>query len=223
MTKPIRIAIAEDHELFREGLTSLLREEEGLELVFEASNGEELLESLKKNKVDVVLLDLNMPVLNGKQTLNVLKSRYPKVRPIILTMFDSESYIAESIRLGARGFLAKHCSIERVVDTIYAVHEQGYYFNDEVSKSQLFKLVHDVGIEPTFKNETLSTRECTILELICNEKTNNDIAELLCISVRTVEVHRQNLLRKTNAKNVAGLVIYAIKEGFYSIHPDAEL
>ena len=223
MNKPIRIALAEDHALFREGLASLLKEEEELTLVFEASNGEELLEGLKKHKVDVVLLDLNMPVLDGKQTLNLLMAKYSKVRTIVLTMFDSESYIMETIRLGARGFLAKNCSIEKVVDAIYAVHEQGYYFHDEVSKSQLFRLVNDVGIEPSFQNEPLSARERTILELICNEKKNNEIADLLCISVRTVEVHRQNLLRKTNSKNVAGLVIFAIKEGYYSIFPVSDL
>ncbi len=223
MNKPIRIALAEDHALFREGLASLLKEEDELLLVFEASNGEELLEGLRKDKVDIVLLDLNMPVLDGKQTLNLMQAKYPQVRTIVLTMFDTENYIVETIRLGARGFLAKHCSIEKVVDAIYAVHEQGYYFDDEVSKTQLFKLVHDVGIQPSYQNETLSSRESTILELICNEKKNNEIADLLSISVRTVEVHRQNLLKKTNAKNVAGLVIYAIKEGYYSIYPDSDV
>jgi len=223
MKTPIRIAIAEDHALFREGMASLLEEEQDLDLVFEASNGKELLEKIKKNKVDIVLLDLNMPVLNGKQTLKLLKKRYPSVRPIILSMFDSESYISETIKLGARGFLPKNCNIEKVVDAAYAVYEQGYYFDDEVSKSQIFKLVHEVGIDPVFKDEKLSKREQDILELICNEKTNNEIADLLCISVRTVEVHRQNLLRKTNAKNVAGLVIYAIKNGYYRIQPDAGL
>ncbi|GAB5425502.1 MAG: response regulator transcription factor [Crocinitomicaceae bacterium] len=223
MNKPIRIALAEDHALFREGLASLLKEEDELLLVFEASNGEELLEGLRKHKVDVVLLDLNMPVLDGKQTLNLMQAKYPQVRPIVLTMFNTENYIIDTIRLGARGFLAKHCSIEKVVDAIYAVYEQGYYFDDEVSKTQLFKLVHDVGIQPSYQSESLSSRESTILELICNEKKNNEIADLLSISVRTVEVHRQNLLKKTNAKNVAGLVIYAIKEGYYTIYPDSDV
>jgi DNA-binding NarL/FixJ family response regulator len=223
MNKPIKIALAEDHALFREGLASLLKEEDSLTLVIEASNGEELLEGIKKETVDVVLLDLNMPVLNGKQTLSLLKSKFPKVRPIVLTMFDAENYISDAIKAGARGFLPKNCHIEKLIDAIVAVHEQGYYFDDEVSKSQIFKLIHEVGIEPVFQNESLSKRERSILELICHEKTNNQIAEELCISVRTVEVHRQNLLRKTNAKNVAGLVIYAIKNGYYQIPPDAGL
>ena len=107
--------------------------------------------------------------------------------------------------------------IEKVIDAIYAVQEQGYYFDDEVSKKQIFRLVNEGGIEPEFKSEKLSDREIDILELICEEKTNNQIADLLCISVRTVEVHRLNLLRKTGAKNVAGLVIYAIKNGYFRI------
>jgi len=204
-------------ELFREGLTSLLKEEEGITLVFEASNGEELLDKLKSNKVDVILLDLEMPVLSGKQTLKQLTSKFPSVRPIVLSMFEADKYISQAIKLGARGYLAKNCSIEKVIDAIYAVHEQGYYFDDEVSKIQLFKLVSDGRVEAKFTDEDLSARELAVLELICNEKKNNEIAEKLCISVRTVEVHRQNLLRKTNAKNVAGLVIYAIKKGYFEI------
>lgn len=223
MNKPIRIALAEDHALFREGLASLLKEEEVFTLAIEACNGEELLEGLKKEEVDVVLLDLNMPVLNGKQTLNILKAKHPKIRPIVLTMFDAENYISDAIKSGARGFLPKNCHIEKLMDAIVAVHEQGYYFDDEVSKSQIFKLIHEVGIEPIYQNESLSKRERSVLELICHENTNNQIAEELHISVRTVEVHRQNLLRKTNSKNVAGLVIYAIKNGYYQIPPDADI
>lgn len=218
MGKTIRVAIAEDHELFREGLASILNEETAeIEISFEAENGKDLLEKLKSRNVDVVLLDLEMPVLNGKQTLKALKAKYPSIRPIILSMFEAEKYISQAIKLGARGYLAKNSSIEKLVDAIYAVHNQGYYFDDEVSKSQLFKLVHDDDIEPEFGDEPLSEREQAVLELICNEKKNNQIADELCISVRTVEVHRQNLLRKTNSKNVAGLVVYAIKKGYFEI------
>ena len=220
MKKPIRIAIAEDHQLFRDGLAALLNDENEIKVEFDVSNGEELLDKLKTNKIDVVLIDLNMPVLNGQQTLKILSTRYPSVRSIVLSMYDTGDYILDTIKLGARGFLPKHCNIEKVVDAIYAVHEQGYYFDDEVSKSQIFKLVNEIGIQPVFKNEQLSEREKDVLELICEEKTNNEIAALLCISVRTVEVHRLNLLRKTNAKNVAGLVIYAIKNGYFRINPD---
>lgn len=218
MGKTIRVAIAEDHELFREGLASILNDEtEEIEITFEAENGRDLLDKLKSIKVDVVLLDLEMPVLNGKQTLKALKAKYPAIRPIILSMFEAEKYISQAIKLGARGYLAKNSSIEKLIDAIYAVYNQGYYFDDEVSKSQLFKLVHDDDIELEFGDEPLSEREQAVLELICNEKKNNQIADELCISVRTVEVHRQNLLRKTNSKNVAGLVVYAIKKGYFEI------
>lgn len=219
MKKQIRIAVAEDHYLFREGLIALLNDEEDIHLEFDVSNGEELLAQLKTSKVDIVLIDLNMPVLNGQQTLKLLKEYYPNVRPIVLSMYNTHDYISDAIQLGARGFLPKNTNVDQVVDAIYAVYEQGYYFDDEISKSQIFKLVHEVGINPTFKSEALSRREVDVLELICEEKTNNEIADLLCISVRTVEVHRQNLLRKINAKNVAGLVIYAIKNGHYRIAP----
>lgn len=217
MREPIKIAVAEDHYLFREGLIALLDDEEDISLAFDVSNGEELLQGIENTMVDIVLIDLNMPVMNGQQTLRLLKERYPEVRPIVLSMYSSNDYISDAIRLGARGFLPKNCNVDQVVDAIYAVKEQGYYFDDEISKSQIFRLVHEIGIDPTFKSEELSKREVDVLELICDEKSNNEIADKLCISVRTVEVHRQNLLRKTNAKNVAGLVVYAIKNGHFRV------
>ncbi len=126
MTKPIKIAIAEDHKLFREGLSALLNEDDQIKLQFDVSDGEQLLEGLKDHKVDIVLLDLNMPVLNGQQTLKLLNKRHPKIRSIVLSMHDTGDYILETIKLGARGFLPKHCDIEKVIDAIYAVQEQGY-------------------------------------------------------------------------------------------------
>ncbi len=218
MKRPIKIAIAEDHELFRQGLAALFNGEEGLHLEFAVANGQELIERLRSHKVDVVIMDLKMPVLNGQETLKILKKRYPSVRSIVLSMYSSDEYVYQALRLGARGFLQKNCDIEKLIDAIYAVNEQGYYFDDELSKNQIFRIINEVGIEPIFKNETLSHRELEVLGLICQEKTNQEIAELLCLSVRTIEVHRLKLLRKTNAKNVAGLVIYAVKNGHFKIN-----
>ncbi len=223
MKKKITIGVAEDHYLVRQGMVMLLQDEEELEVLFDVSNGEELLECLKSKKVDIILMDLDMPVLNGQQTLKIIRKKYPAIKVIMVSMYYSDEFISQCIQSGARGYLPKNCSIERVVDAIYAVHEQGYYFDDKVSKALLVKIVEDKEFNPTFSSDVLSSREKEILELICQEKTNNEIADLLCISNRTVEAHRQNILKKTNAKNTAGVVIYAIKNGLYHIPPSGIL
>lgn len=219
MKKPIRIAIAEDHELVRQGMVALLEDEDELKVSCEACNGQDLLNQLKTNKTDIVLLDLEMPVLNGQQTLKIIRSKYPTLKVIIISMYYSDEFVAQSISLGARGFLPKNCNIEKVVDAIFAVHEQGYYFDDKVSKALLYKIVSQENFTPVFKNDALSDRERETIELICAGKTNVEIGELLCISPRTVENHRKSISKKTNASNVAGVVIYAIKNGLYKI-PD---
>lgn len=213
----IKIGIAEDHDLVRQGLISLLEDESGLKVCCDASNGQKLLDYPNLEDLDVILMDLDMPILNGQEALSTIRSKYPNTRVIMISMYYTDEFIAQSIKQGARGYLPKNCKIEKVVDAIYAVHEQGYYFDDKVSKSLLFKIVDDDSFIPTFSSDVLSNREKEVLELICLEKNNIEIAEELFISNRTVEAHRQNILKKTHAKNTAGVVIYAIKNGLYKI------
>ena len=215
--KPIKIAIAEDHQLVRQGIISLLTDEDDLEVVIEAENGAILLDQLKLEKTDIVLLDLEMPVLNGQDALKFITDRYPDIRVIIVSMFYADEFISECIMAGARGFLPKNCDIEKVIEAIHAVNQQGYYFDDKISHSLLSKLTIEKNIAPTFSKEELSQREIEIIQLVCDGLTNKIIAKQLCISVRTVEGHRSAISEKTNAKNIAGLVIYAIKNGIYSI------
>ena len=212
-----KIGIAEDHDLVRQGLISLLEDEKGVDVICDASNGQILLDCSSAQDLNVVLMDLEMPVLNGQETLQILRSKYPHIRVIMVSMYYTDDFIAQSIKLGARGYLPKNCKIEKVVDAIYAVHEQGYYFDDKVSKTLLFKIVDDDNFKPTFSTDILSSREKEILQLICQEKNNDEIADALFISNKTVEDHRQSILKKTNAKNAAGVVIYAIKHGLYKV------
>lgn len=217
MRKNIRIAIAEDHELVRQGIINLLSEEENLSIVSEVSNGAELLNDFRTKTIDIVLLDLEMPVMGGKEALKVISSRYPSVKVIILSMHYADDFIIDCVGAGARGFLPKNCDIEKVIDAIYAVHEQGYYFDDKMSKALLFQVMENKDIQPTFSNEPLTSREIEIVKYICDGKTNKDIADDLYLSIRTVEVHRKNISKKTHATNVVGVVIYAIKNGFFKI------
>ena len=218
MKKPIRIAIAEDHDLVRQGMVALLKEEKDISLVFDVSNGSELIEQLKKNKVDVILLDLEMPVVNGHQALKIIAERYCKVHVIIISMHYSDAFISECITIGANGFLPKNCDFDTVVDAIFAVYEKGYYFNDKISRSLIKKLIKEKNGNCLEVKDPLTSREHQVLELICNGKTNKEIAELLFISVRTVESHRKNIVDKTCSQNIAELVLYAVKNGLYNLN-----
>jgi len=217
MKKGIRIAIAEDHDLMRQGMVSLLDSEEGISVAFDVENGARLFDELKKKKVEVILLDLEMPVLNGHQALKILSARYPDIAVIVISMHYSDGFISESIAAGAKGFLPKNCDIDKVVDAIFAVHEQGYYFDDKISKALLNRIMKSEGPKKNFSQDPLTSREHQIVELVCSGKTNKEIANLLCLSVRTVEVHRNTINKKTNTKNIASLVTYAIKNGLYSV------
>lgn len=211
MKRPIHIGMAEDHLLFRQGVISLLKEYEEINILFDVGNGKELLDILKTSKPDIVLLDIEMPIMNGKEALAKIQEKYPYVKVIMISMHYDDAYITEYIINGAVGFLPKNCDIEKIVDAIYAVYEQGYYFDSKISKSLVVKLMKSNKVNPTITELVLSEREIEVLKLTCLEKTNQEMSEVLFISKRTVEGHRKSILKKTNAKNVVGLVMYAIK------------
>jgi DNA-binding NarL/FixJ family response regulator len=216
MKKPINIALAEDHLLLRQGLITLFKEYEEIKVLFDVSNGKELLDELKKSKPDVILLDIEMPIMNGKEALLKIKEKYPALKVIMISSYYDDAYITEYLLLGAVGFLPKHFDIEKVIDAIFAVYEQGYYFDNKISTSLVVKLMKSKAVNPTLPNQILSNREIEILKLTCLEKTSKEISEELFISQRTVEGHRKQIMIKTKAKNVVGLVMYAIKNKIIS-------
>lgn len=217
MNKNIRIAIAEDHELVRQGIVNLLKKENDFTVVSDVGNGALLLHELRQHTIDVVLLDLEMPVMGGKEALKQIQEKYPSIKVIILSMHYFDAFIIDCISNGARGFLPKICDIENVIDAIHAVHTQGYYFDDKISKTLLVEVMQNKHVNPVFSDEPLTKREKEIVVCICEGKTNKDIADQFDVSVRTVETHRQHIARKTHATNVAGVVVYAIKNGLYKI------
>lgn len=212
----IEIAIAEDHDLVREGLVSLFEDETNINVACHVSNGAKLLEYLDQKPVDVVLMDLDMPVMSGQEALKIITEKHPNVAVIILSMHYADDFIKQCIRHGARGFLPKSSSIDTVIEAIYAAIDQGYYFDDKVSKTLIYDLISSEDIKPVFKQDELTDREKEIVRMICLEKINKEIADELNISIRTVEAHRKSIYEKTNAKNVAGVVLYAIKNGICS-------
>jgi len=210
--KKIKVAVVDDQLLFRRGLISLLKEFEELDVVIEAENGKELVEALKRRKPNIVLLDIEMPVMDGIQTTEYLHKHFPDIRILILTMHDDDEFVIHLIDKGARGFLLKNHSIEIVTDAIHAIMDNGYYFNDRVSKMMIKGLVRSKKIKPSFNSvNNLSEREIEIIQLICEEFTNKEISDRLCISARTVDNHRDSIMEKTGARNTAGIVMFAIK------------
>ncbi len=222
MSKKINIAIADDHELVRKGLVSLLREDPNITVVFDVSNGLELLEELKKHPVDVVLLDLEMPVLDGREALKIMGENYPDTNAIILSMHYSNEYIMDCMTHGAKGFLPKNSDIEKLVEAIYQVHENGFFVDSDVSKVLLDHAVKGRKNQEKESEEKLTTREIEIIRLVCDGLLNKEIADKLFLSIRTVEAHRKNIVRKINVNNVAGLIRFAIQNGLYEYTNDSQ-
>ena len=214
--KKIKLAIVDDQLLFRKGLIALIKSYEELDVVIEASNGQELLDKLKKRKVDLVITDLEMPVMDGIEVTEKIRQKYPEMKVLALTMHDDDSFVVHLIEKGANGYLLKDYDIELVVDAVYAVMENGYYFNDRVSKAMVKGLIKSKKIIPSFNRAQLTSREISVIELICKEHTNKEIAAKLFVSPRTIDGHREHIMQKIGAKNVAGIIMFAVKHDLVS-------
>lgn len=207
--KVLDVLIVDDHSLFRNGLKILLSTSGQFNIIGEAENGSEFLELLDHVHPDIVLMDIDMPIMDGIQATREALKRYPALKVITLSMFGEEEYYYKMIEAGVKGFLLKNSDINEVKSALITVFEGGKYFSQEL----LYNVVKN--IRTTYKDqevtEALSDREMEVLIQICNGLSNNEIAENLHISKRTVDKHRANLLDKTNSKNTAHLVMYAIK------------
>lgn len=213
----IRIALAEDHQILRQGMMAMFSTVDGIEMVFDVSNGAELMEALSHYSVDIIILDIEMPIMNGLEALKLITAKYPEIRILMLSSFYENEMIYQAISDGARGFLPKHAEIEVVIEALNNVMEEGYYFDNKVTP-KLISILNKSGIiYPPFELDTLSNRELEILPLICQGLKNKEIAQKLFISERTVENHRKNLYTKTDSKNAFGLIIYAIRNGLINL------
>jgi DNA-binding NarL/FixJ family response regulator len=207
---PIRIALVDDQKLFRGGLKMLLSDPPDFEVVFEADNGKQFFERLAYKPVDVVILDVEMPVMDGPETLTRLREEQPETRVIMLTMHDNDRLINHLMQLGANGFLLKDEDPEVVRTAVRRVADEGIFFRDYVSRA-LLKGNRQQSPHDRVAGPDLSDRELEVLALICQELTSKEIGERLFISARTVEGHRRSLQEKTGSRNIAGLVLYAVR------------
>ena len=204
----IKIVIVDDHQLFRNGLKILLDSFPEFEVVAEASNGKEYLDLFPVCEADVTLMDINMPEIDGIETTRRILALYPDKKIIALSMYGEEDYYYKMVDSGAKGFLLKDSDINEVKEAIITVNKGGNYFSQELLHHVIQKIKHR---EQEIKEANLSKREREILVKICEGLSNQEIADALFISKRTVDKHRANLLGKTNSKNTASLILYAIK------------
>jgi DNA-binding NarL/FixJ family response regulator len=210
----IRIIIADDHQLFRNGLKILLNSFSDFEVAGEACNGEEFLKLLKSVKADIALMDINMPEMDGIEATRKGIKMCPDMSIIALSMYGEEEYYYKMVDAGAKGFLLKDSDISEVRDAILTVVKGGSYFSQELLYHVIQKIKHR---EHETKSANLSKREKEILLKICEGLSNQEIAETLFISKRTVDKHRANLLGKTNSKNTASLILFAIRNKLIEI------
>ncbi len=218
--EPIKVIIADDHVLYRAGVKTALSTKKDIKIVAEADNGNHLLNMLKMIPVDVILLDIQMPLMDGITALPEIKKMYPHIKVIMLTMMDDHSMITKLMELGANSYLTKTSDSEVIYDAIKTCYEQEYYFNSLTNKALLTNLKQRNVVTPQklMQQEAhLSDKEMLILKLMCEEKSTKEIADLVDLSPRTVEAIRDKLKVKTGAKTTAGLIMYAVKHKILNV------
>jgi len=210
----INVIIADDHVLYRAGVKTALSSKKDIKVIAEADNGSHLLNLLKGIQPDVILLDIQMPIMDGIATLPEVKRLYPQIKIIMLTMMDDQSMITKLMELGANSYLTKTSDSEIIYEAIKTCHEQEFYFNSLTNKALLNNLRHKTpfnNIKLQQEDATLSDKEITVLRLMCEEKSTREIAEAVELSPRTIEAIRDKLKTKTGAKSTAGLIMFAVK------------
>lgn len=213
MNKTIRIVLADDHSLVRDGIRALLEEENDLLVVAEVSNGQQAIDIVNEKNPDLLIIDIRMPIMNGIDAVEALNKQGTSTRTIILSMHDSEEYILKSVSAGANGYLLKDTGKTEFIKAIHTVYQGGKYFSGDISNVLVNNLLNDskspVEITKTSKAEgnpfDLTSKELQILDLVLSGLTNKEISEKLRNSKRTVETHRFNLMRKMNVKNLFDL------------------
>ena len=212
----IRIGITDDHTLFRAGLSKLVSSFDFCEVVFQAGNGQELLDVLAEGrKVDLLLLDLKMPVMGGLEALDILTETYPEIRSLVISMHDDVPFVVQAMKKGAKGYILKDVDAEELQSAIQKVMSIGYYLNDKLSKILIEGLANNENKKnrKSLMSEKLSDIELEVLQLTCQGLTSQEIASKIFRSKRTIEGHKQRLLEKTDTKNTPALVAWAFRNG----------
>lgn len=214
MSPPIRVLVADDHSVVRQGIRHVLEGAEEFTIVAEAENGNEVAELVAQSKPDVVVLDISMPGLSGIEVTAVLQKRFPKCRVLILSMYDNQEYVLEAVRSGAHGYLLKDTAADDLATAIRSIHSGEAFYSPPIAAKLAAAVKGDFSDkDDTGELASLTTREREVLRGIARGLTNKDIATQLGISPRTVETHRESLMRKLGIRHVAGLTKLALETG----------
>jgi DNA-binding NarL/FixJ family response regulator len=210
--KQIKIAIVDDHDLFREGVRLVLGQIESFEVIFDSSNGMKFIEFLINSVPDVVLMDINMPTIDGVETTRKALELQPNLSIIALTMFSDTTHYTQMINAGIKGFILKKSNKYELQQAINTVYSGGNYFSQEILQKIAFQSVNSSAYP-----DRITHRELDVLNLVCKGLTSQEISDKLFISSKTVEVHRTNIFRKSNVRNSSELIVWAIKNKYFSI------
>lgn len=208
----IRVAIADDHKIFRDGIRMALKDKEFLKIVWEAEDGKDLMHKLKIKLPDVILMDIRMPEIDGINAISIIRKEFESIKIIILTMYDDQEMITKMMEMGANAYLTKTTDPEEIYQAILTCMNDDFYFNDLMNKAVLLKLQHKKTVKQFYPNPVkFSEKELKILKLIAEDKTTEEISKEVFLSPRTIETIRQNMKQKVGAKTIAGLVMYGMR------------
>jgi DNA-binding NarL/FixJ family response regulator len=208
----IKVAIADDHKIFRDGIRMALSNRDHLKFLWEAENGKDLMHKIKMKQPDVLLMDLRMPELDGINAINLIRKEFEAVKIVVLTMYDDQEMITKMMEMGANAYLTKTSDPDEIYQAILTCMNDEFYFNDLVNKAVLLKLQHKKNVRQYYPAPVkFSEKELRILKCIAEDKTTEEISKDVFLSPRTIETIRQNMKQKVGAKTIAGLVMYAMR------------
>ena len=208
----IKVSIADDHKIFRDGIKMAMGGKEHLKIIWEAENGKDLMHKMKIKLPDILLMDIRMPEMDGVNAISLIRKEYEEVKIIVLTMYDDQEMISRMMEMGANAYLTKTTDPEEIYNAILTCMNDDFYFNDLVNKAVLLKLQHKKQVKQYYPNPVkFNEKELKILKLIAEDKTTEEISKEVYLSPRTIETVRQNMKMKVGAKTIAGLVMYGMR------------
>ncbi len=210
--RTIKVALADDHKIFRDGIKMALKDREYIKILWEAEDGKDMLHKLKIKLPDVLLMDIRMPEIDGIDAIKLIRKEYEDIKIIILSMYDDQEIINKMMEMGSNAFLTKTADPDEIYQAILSVMNEDFYFNDLVNTAVLLKLQHKKTVRKFYPNPVkFSDKEIRILKLISEDKTTDEISKEVFLSPRTIETIRQNMKSKIGVKTIAGLVMYAMR------------
>lgn len=208
----IKVSIADDHKIFRDGIRMALKDRDFLKILWEAEDGKDLMHKLRLKQPDVLLMDIRMPEMDGINAIGLIRKEHEHIKIIVLTMYDDQEMITRMMEMGANAYLTKTTDPDEIYQAILTCMNDDFYFNDLVNKAVLLKLQHKKNVRQFYPNPIkFSEKEIKILKCIADDKTTEEISKEVFLSPRTIETIRQNMKQKVGAKTIAGLVMYAMR------------